>query len=431
MMKTYYLGKMVAFSLVVLAVCAFFKPAYAYEQAVQPTMAAPGSVFAFFTTGFDAYEKVTFWANDPSGNVYTGGEVWCNQFNRVDWTWQSPSDAQYGRWSMVAYGHKSHIERVIFFEVGDVAPGQNISLPAGQDTNLYDSAITPREGAPGTTFHIFAKGFREYERVVFWVNDPLGNVYEIGAFGTNEFGRVDWEWESPSDMLPGQWTFVAHGDLSHVERVMHFAIHPVEEYPELAEPVDAYDSAVTPARGVPGTRFLFFASNFTVGESVAFVIVAPDGTIQHRGEKHASKWERIDWEWRSPDDAPPGIWTARATGLESQIEQVIHFEIYRYVGDKIVPTPPDPYDSAVFPAEGPPGTTFAFFATGYVYEERVEYQCIAPDGEVHSVGQVKSSEFGRADWQCQSPYTASSGIWTTVARGTDSQITRVLNFTIR
>lgn len=418
------------FAMLIISIIATPSPVAAFEQAVQPAEAAPGSIFAFYATGFDAEEWVTFWVNDPAGNVHEGGSVRCNHLNRADWTWASPSQAPYGRWSMVARGRSSQIERVIFFEIVPIPTGQSTHPPAGYDEDAYQQAISPRVGAPGTEFGIFATGFEKYERVVFRAYDPAGQEYEIGAFGTNKHGRVDWTWKSPPAMIPGYWTIVAQGDRSHVERCVTVEIIPAESFPELAEPQDTYDNAVAPGRGTPGTRFYFFAANFHEGEPVEYQIIAPDGVVVVSGETHAAWNTRADWVWESPKDTVPGIWTARAVGIESRIEYVLSFEVYAYVSDWTVPSQQDPYDSAVFPAHGKPGTTFAFFATGYVHEEYVDYACIGSDSIIYTTGSVKTSEFGRADWTCESPYIAPAGIWTTVARGRSSGLERTLHFTI-
>lgn len=404
--------------------------ATAAEQAVQPQKGPPGSVFAFFATGFAAEEWVTYWANDPLGQVYEGGSVRGNQFNRADWTWASPSDAMVGRWAMVARGHESQVERVIFFEVADLLPGQVADMPAGQDSQAYQQAIFPPSGAPGTDFRIFAEGYKRHERVVFWVNDPSGGVHEVGAFGANHNGRVDWVWESPETMEPGQWTLVARGDKSHVERVMSFEIEVPEAYPEMAAPVDSYDIAVSPARGAAGELFRFFATNFDEGETVHYEIVAPDGSVHAEGTTHATYARRVDWTWKSPYDAMAGTWTAQARGAESHVERMVTFTIFHHTPEATTPSQRTPYDSAVYPASARAGSEFAFFATGYTYEEYVRYQCITPSGVVHTSGSVKSNERGRADWTCQTPYEAEAGVWSAVAEGKRSDVAHVIHFTV-
>jgi hypothetical protein len=232
-------------------------------------------------------------------------------------------------------------------------------------------------------------------------------------------------------MVPGEWTIVARGRQSHVERVVTFTIEVPESYPELAAPIDTFDQAVHPQSAPPGTRFFFFATNFADGEHVTYAIVAPDGTVAHRGESRAvTDWKRVDWRWDSPYDAMPGTWHAIARGTNSGIERNIPFDIYRYDAESHYPTQKRPYDSAVFPAKGHPGTEFAFFATGYGEEEIVAYECIAPDGTLSTTGHVRSSEFGRADWTCESPYTALPGEWHTVATGNDTRVERIIRFEV-
>lgn len=404
------------------------RAAVASEQAVQPSVGAPGSVFAFFATGFQGEEWVYYWVNDPSTRVYEGGSVRANMFSRADWTWTSPQDAMQGQWSMVAYGGKSHEVRVLSFEIAPVVATASSPLPAGQESS--EVAVTPSAGAPGTAFDIFATGFHEVERVVFWGTDPNGRVYELGAAGSNEHGRVDWTWKSPPDTIPGIWTIRMQSDISRVERILTLEIIADKDYPEIAVPIDTYDSAITPVRGLPGTWFTFFITNFIDGETVEYSIIDPYGMVVEHKKVSANNRGRVDWEWTAPKNANPGTWRLEALGTASRLERVLTFEIVLDM-DTTASPPAEAYDSAISPTEGAPGTTFLFFATGFGDKEPVDYQMITPDGQLFERGSVRSSPRGRADWEWESPTSAQPGVWTTIAIGRDSHARRELTFTVR
>lgn len=89
------------------------------DVGVVPPVAEPDDTFAFFATGFEAREQVSFWAIDPTGKTIgrDGYKVDANADGRADWFWQAPGDALPGDWQMVAFGTKSNVTKVIFFQI--------------------------------------------------------------------------------------------------------------------------------------------------------------------------------------------------------------------------------------------------------------------------------------------------------------------------
>jgi hypothetical protein len=403
------------------------QPAAAYEQAVQPQQAMPGSLFAFFATGFDKNEWVYFWVNDPTTGVHEGGAVRANTYGRADWTWKSPSSALYGRWSMVGHGSKSGTERVIFFEIGDFVPDPTHLVPAGQEE--YEVSVTPRIGAPGTAFDFYARGYHGIEQVTFWGYDPTGRMHYLGDFGSNDNGRVDWSWKSPPSAALGTWRIVMHGETSQVERVVYLEMRQEEPYPEEAEPRDTYDKAVSPEEGTTETRFTFFADNFKVGERVDYWLSDPYGQTHKHRRVVANQFGRIDFEWEPHDNAPTGTWTWHIEG-EWGSKRSLTFVITEEAKD----TPPaeleEQYEHATHPTEGKPGTEFAFFATGFESKEPVDYLCLDPTRQVVHDASTRANKWGRADWTCETAPGAPTGQWTTIATGRDSHIEWELHFTV-
>lgn len=405
------------------------------EQAVQPPRAAPGSVFAFFASGFEEETWVSLWVNAPptcaqvrgsaEACVYPAGEIRSNHTGRADWTWISPSDALYGRWSMVARD-RSGTERIIFFEIGPLETFPLQETPAGQREE--DTAVSPYAGAPGTSFSLFASGYHGVEKVTFWGHPPTGPMHSLGSFGSNERGRVDWTWESPDDAVVGRWAIRARGETSHVERILYLEIVPDTPFPEEAHPRDPYDIAVSSARSTPGSWLSFFANNLSPWERVEQWIVAPDGEVFQRDEISAGEYGRIDIEWEVPERAIPGTWTWMVRDGQGAIRSVT-FEVVREEHDQ-PPRMNDPYDHAVHPAEGRPGTTFAFFASGFDRKEMVDYRCVNPTGFTEHRASTRANAWGRADWECATPTDAVAGRWTTVVTGRESRVEYELPFTV-
>jgi hypothetical protein len=87
-------------------------------------------------------------------------------------------------------------------------------------------------------------------------------------------------------------------------------------------------------------------------------------------------------------------------------------------------------ESAVQPGVGAPGTTFAFFATGFD-SEQVGYWLNAPNGEVITTDEKVNTNDGRADWNWEAPDDAMVGVWQMVARGEESDVERIIPFEIR
>ncbi len=88
----------------------------------------------------------------------------------------------------------------------------------------------------------------------------------------------------------------------------------------------------------------------------------------------------------------------------------------------------------VTPEVGPPGARFAFAATGFGDEERIGTWLNAPDGSVMEADVEElnnSTEDGRADWYWTAPDDVMTGRWEMVARGVESDVLRVIPFTIQ
>ncbi len=84
-------------------------------------------------------------------------------------------------------------------------------------------------------------------------------------------------------------------------------------------------------------------------------------------------------------------------------------------------------DSNVAPSVGGPGSTFAFFATGFDDDATVGYWVNAPDGTILEPDENGDGapDFalvvdGRADWTWTTPGDAMGGTWLMVAQGRES-----------
>jgi len=209
----------------------------------------------------------------------------------------------------------------------------------------------------------------------------------------------------------------------------------------IAQPVEASlppdSQSVYPQAGPPGTIFFFSASSFR-SERVGYWFNAPDGTISSNKYRYAAyAYEgRVDWRWQAPYDALPGWWTVVVRGEESELQQVIPFEVTAPVSgvshESSANTFVNPDGTTVQPAVAPPGTNFTFTVKG-LDGERVGYWLTDPNGNIQGDDErfwFKMKE-NPVIWNWKSPDNATLGIWTITVRGEESGIDYSIRFEIR
>ncbi|HEX9372595.1 MAG TPA: hypothetical protein VF897_16405, partial [Roseiflexaceae bacterium] len=186
---------------------------------------------------------------------------------------------------------------------------------------------------------------------------------------------------------------------------------------------------VQPPAGPPGTRFLFFASEFGSVEHIDIWLNAPDGrVVAARSPELGRSTVNGDasWTWTAPDNAALGAWQMVAHGHDTKIERVIPFTIGQ-------PAPPasagQPY--GVYPANGPAGTLFRFFANGFRDREPIDVSVVGPAGRLKSPSITTSpagvaAPGGRVDGGWTSPRDAAPGAWQIVVHVNDSGVTRTI-----
>lgn len=201
---------------------------------------------------------------------------------------------------------------------------------------------------------------------------------------------------------------------------------------------------VAPTKGIPSTRFSFYATGFNDTEHVAFWFNDPNGNTIGKTSYVVKAWQgRADWTWSAPSDAPTGYWSAVAKGLESNVVHTIQFEVIQPGQQGAASLQPQPAappaalpasspDTTVTPSNGAPGTTFAFGAGGYHPGEQVRYWTTDPNGQYYDSSQYVAgvSDEGRADWSWTAPADATPGTWQLVARGQTSGVEKTIFFAI-
>jgi hypothetical protein len=203
---------------------------------------------------------------------------------------------------------------------------------------------------------------------------------------------------------------------------------------------------VEPEVGPPGTEFFFYADGFEPNEQVGVWINNPDGSVSSivSGDQgniflqFADSDGSVDWYTTMSPDTPAGYYTMVAQGVESGVTHLIGFIIDPSAARQPGRTPPSDADAGVEPEVGPPGSSFAFFAEGFIGGEQVGIWINNPDGSVSRVlnedgedALVFADKDGIAAWVVTMSEGSPPGFYSMVAFGVDSGISHVIPYEIR
>ncbi|MEI6778884.1 MAG: hypothetical protein WCK70_18450 [Chloroflexales bacterium] len=208
------------FSLLTLMAVVLLTPVAA--RATGPSLTAPtprvtaGEIIWLRAEGFIPGERIVFWTTAPNQAVLSGDYEVADHNGYAEIGFRVPSNAISGTWAITAYGSRSATPVVAFFTV--------VSLPGQGDDML--AAVAPEVGPPGTTFSFAATGFNALERASYWFTAPDGSIF--AAFDrvvkSNDIGRVDISWASPTNAPHGTWVLTIQGINSNVARGIPFHI---------------------------------------------------------------------------------------------------------------------------------------------------------------------------------------------------------------
>ncbi len=298
---------------------------------------------------------------------------------------------------------------------------------AGAPRAAAETLVRPEQGDPGSRFTFLADGFRERERISFWLNSPSGGVIATEVEGQSPVGadgQTSWGWMAPAGIQPGRWEMVAFGNTSQVTRVLRFTIRGPDR------PDNDPPSNVFPAVIDQGQIARFYVDGFNPGETVDFHFLDPNGQRRTSGVLRvlnytANEGGRVDGSWQPLADTQLGVWQIVATGLRSGVVRVVKVT----VGTANPPTS----RTTVSPEVGRRGMTFLFTASGFRIGEEVSVWLNAPDGavlpaEVDDLGAVRGDTVAR--WSWRAPADAALGRWQMVAQGRDSGFQTVITFRV-
>lgn len=151
------------------------------------------------------------------------------------------------------------------------------------------------------------------------------------------------------------------------------------------------NATVTPPSGPQGTEFAFNATGFEPGEEVSLWATAPDQAVLPADFTAVADDDGTltssEIGFGSNDNTPTGVWAITAQGNRSNSVAIGYFVI---TGNAPPPPPappttpglPDNKNARTEPREGPPGTTFYFFADGFVPGEQVAVTLLNDQSQV-------------------------------------------------
>lgn len=381
---------------------------------VSPARGAPGTTFVFEASGLTPSRRVAAWLVDPAGvsrDLVRGEDpnLVADARGTLRWTWTAPMEAPGGSWLMVVRDLGTNRELKVGFEI------------AAPPTPAPERSVTPSSGAPGTVFRVTVGGFTPGEQVGSWLRGPDGRTYDATPYMiADQQGRVTWQWASPLNAQSGAWQAVTRGRDSGVEVILPFTVSGANPAPGGPPPPSG---TVDPVGGTADATFTFNISGFAPVEEVGYWPIRPDGTVEdsRRTPVRADGDGRVSLTWQPPRQAQTGVWTMTFRGLTSRREIQVPFVV-------VATTPLPAY---VIPADGPPGTTFTFFAHGFNPIERIDTWLERPDGTLTTgLVEVRANPNGEAAWRWTAPTDSIGGRWVMVARGKDTKKIERINFTI-
>lgn len=204
-----------------------------------------------------------------------------------------------------------------------VSAGLVLPLAANAQSATEQTSVYPTVGAPGARFSFIAAGFKSRETVAVWINTPDGKIITEGIENLDRAtrqGRVSWNWTAPEGAMLGTWQMVAHGKGSNTEKIITFEIKDETPPPP--------DNNIQPQSGIPGTLFTFYASGFLLDEDIRVWANTPEGkpvdiVLAQRRLYNG----RFDGSWSAPTSVQRGKWQLVVQGVDSEMQQVLNFEI--------------------------------------------------------------------------------------------------------
>jgi hypothetical protein len=193
-------------------------PALAADLTLTPLAAAvdAGSSIEFAGANFRPGERIAIWATAPDTAVIGGEYYWASAEGTAKIIFDIPRDAIGGTWALTVRGDISKQLAIAYFQVN--------GRPAAEADRQV--TVTPEAGGRSTRFVFRAEGFKDEERISFWITGPDGTVYSAEPEGdrADDEGEVSIAWSPPADAPLGVSVLTMQGIKSGRARAIPFTI---------------------------------------------------------------------------------------------------------------------------------------------------------------------------------------------------------------
>lgn len=175
-----------------------------------------------------------------------------------------------------------------------------------------------------------------------------------------------------------------------------------------------------------GHEIRFYGYGFNADEWVSIWATTPREAVVTGKNVRVKDEGELSFGFKVPEDAESGQWSMTVRGEESNMLVITYFQV---LGRD--PRVAD-YQAAASPPVGPPGTEFAFAATGFDDEEDVSYWITAPNAQVYEAFPkgAEANDDGRVDITWFAPRNAPQGTWVITMQGYDSDVARAIPFDV-
>ncbi len=176
-----------------------------------------------------------------------------------------------------------------------------------------------------------------------------------------------------------------------------------------------------------GHEIHFYGYGFNPDEWVSTWATTPREAVVTGKNVRVKDEGELSFSFKVPEEAESGQWSMTVRSEESNMLVITYFQV---LGRD--PSIAD-YQAAASPPVAPPGTEFAFAATGFDDEEDVSYWITAPDAHVYEAFPkgAESNDDGRVDITWFAPHYAPQGTWVITMQGYDSDVARAIPFDVR
>lgn len=334
-----------------------------------PSVPAGGTV-PVDGTGFTPGEAVTVTVTNAAGTTIAETTVTVGPDGTFSTTVDIPATTQAGDYTVTALGDDTNALATDTVTITE-AP----------------AVIVPPTVAAGETLAVTGTGFTPGATVSVTLTGPGGAVVGPVEVTASATGDLIANLPIPATATPGTYTVTA--------------TDPSGAVATGATWVGAPEIALDPPRLLPGDSTTVTGEGYLPGEQVTIELTGADGaTVGDPVTATADVGGAFTADLPVPADTDPGLYTATATGEESQFYA-------EWLGLWVMPSP-----TVTVPAQVEAGATLPVTGRGFAPNEPVTITVTGPDGTVIATVQATADQNGNVSASVPVPADAAAGTYT-------------------